>query len=81
MFYTHKAGPSWFLSLCKVACLLRGLLAILAFRVCIAPAYLFGLCYDHVFAFNYLGWIRMLRWETSQYLPYIVVTLGIPCIP
>ena len=31
MFYAHKAGPSWFLSLCEVAWVLMGLLATLAF--------------------------------------------------
>ena len=46
IFYAHKAGPSWFLLLCKVARVLRGLPAILAFRICVFPAYLFGLCYD-----------------------------------
>ena len=45
---------------------------------CVVPAYLFGLCYDHVFAFDYLGWIGMISWETSQYLYYIMVTLGMP---
>ena len=65
IFYAHKAGPSWFLSLCEVAWVLRRLPAILAFRVCIVLAILFGLCYDHVFAFNHLGWIGMLCWEIS----------------
>ena len=55
IFYAHKAGPTWFLSLCEVTQVLRGLLAILAVRVYVAPAHLFGLCYDCVFAFNYLG--------------------------
>ena len=60
MFYTHKAGPSWFLSLCEVARVLRGLPAILAFRAHIIPTHLFCLCYNYVFVFNCLGWIGML---------------------
>ena len=60
MFYAHKAGPSWCLSLYKVAWVLRGLPAILAFWACVVPAHLFGLCYNHVCAFDYLGWIGML---------------------
>ena len=64
-FYAHKAGTSWFLSFCKVAWVLRGLLATLAFRFYVVPAHLLGLCYDLVFAFDYLGWIGMLYWEAS----------------
>ena len=64
MFYAHKVGPSWFLSWCEVAWVLRGLLATLAFRVYIVLAHLFGLCYEYAFALNYLGWIGMLYWET-----------------
>ena len=80
MSYAHKAGPSWFLSLCEVARILRGLLATLEFRLCGVLAHLFGLCCDHVFAFDYIGWMGMLCWETSQYLHCVVVTLGMPCL-
>ena len=65
MFYAYKAGSSYFLSLCEVAGALRGLLATLTFRGCVFSAHLFGLCYYHVFAFDFLGWIGMLCWETS----------------
>ena len=65
MFYAHKAGPSWFLSLCEVAWVLRGLLATLVLRVYTVPAHLFGLYYDDACGFNYLGWIGMLCWENS----------------
>ena len=65
VFYALKASPYWFLSLCELAWVLRCLLATLSFRVCIVPAHLFVLCYHHVFAFDYLGWIGMLYWETS----------------
>ena len=77
MFYTQKAGPSWFLSLCEVAWVLRGLPAI--FYVILA--FLLGLCYNCVFVFYYFGWIRMLYWETSLYFPCIEVTLGVTCLP
>ena len=60
---------------------MRGLLATLEFRFSVVPAHLFGLCYDHVFAFDYLGWIGMLYWETFQYLPCFVITLGMPYLP
>ena len=50
MFYAFKVGSSWFLSLCEVGKVLRGLLAILAFRVCVVPAHLSVLYYGHVFA-------------------------------
>ena len=63
--HAHKVGPSWFLSLCKVSQVLRGLLAILAIRFYVIPVYMFGLCYDHVFAFDFFGWIGMLCWQTS----------------
>ena len=65
MFYTDEVGPSWFLSLCKVARVLKGLLAALAFIVYVVPAHLLGMCYDYVFALIYLNWIGMLCWETS----------------
>ena len=55
MFYAHRAGPSWFLSLYEVAWVLRGLLATLEFRVYIVPTHLFGLYFDHVFAFSSIG--------------------------
>ena len=64
MFYARKAGPSWSLSLCEIAQVLRGLLATLSLRVCVFLANLFGLCYEHVFTFIYLGWIGILCWET-----------------
>ena len=60
---------------------MRGLPATLAFRFCVVPAHLFGLCYDHVFAFDYFGWIGMLCWETSQYLPCVVINLAMPLPP
>ena len=81
LFYIYKVGPSWFLSLYKVAWVLRGLLATLAFRFCFVPARLLGLYYDYVFAFDYFGWIGMQCWETSQYLPCVVVTFGMSCLP
>ena len=65
MSHAHKAVPSLFLSSCEVALDFRGLPAILAFGLCVIPAHLFGLCYNHVFAFKYLGWIGMLCWESS----------------
>ena len=80
MFYAHKVGPSCFFSLHKVAWVLRGLPPILAFRLYIVSAHLFGLGYDRIFAFDYLVWIGMLCWETSQYCSCIVITLGRPCL-
>ena len=53
MYYAHKAGTSWFPSLYKVVWVLRGLLATLALRFYIILAYLFGLYYNHIFAFDY----------------------------
>ena len=76
---TRRASLGFFL--CEVLQVMRGLLATLAFRICVVLSHLFGLYYDHVFAFDYLVWIGMLYWETSRYLPYVVVTLGVPCLP
>ena len=80
MYYGYKVGPSWFLSLCEAAWVSRGLPAILAFGVCVVLAHLFSLYCDCVFACGYLGWIGILSWETSQYLPCVVVTLGMACL-
>ena len=56
-----------------VAWVLRGQLAILAFRLYVVATYFFSLYYDHVFAYDYLGWTIMLSWETSQYFTFVVL--------
>ena len=55
-YLCSQSGPL-FLSLCELEWVSRGLQAILAFRVFVVPAHLFGLYYNHVFAFKYLGWM------------------------
>ena len=76
--YIYNTGSSWFLSLCKITWVFRGLPAILEFRFYVAITHLFGLCYNCVFAFDSFGLIGMLCWETSQYLHCVVVTLACP---
>ena len=76
-----QGGPSWFLYLYEVAWILRYLLATLALRFYIVTAHLFSLCYNCIFAFDYISWIGMLSWEVSWYLLCVVVTFGMPWLP